>query len=91
MSDGHFLHAGHGLQKLGEVLAAQVVPGIDAHSHIECGLRGCGKLAQHFALVGGTAGARIAFCVQLYPVRADGLGGSHGRRVRVHEQTHPHP
>jgi hypothetical protein len=46
MADRHLQHARHGAQEVGEVVAVQVVPGIDAQAGLRRGARGGGKALQ---------------------------------------------
>ena len=90
MADRDFEHAGHFTQKLGEVVAVQVVAGVDAQAAQGRGLGRLDKGLQSFFFVQPGPGARVGFGVKLHTVCAQFHHSGHGLGHRVHEQAHAH-
>jgi hypothetical protein len=90
MADGHLEHAGHGTQEVGQVVAIEVVPGVDAQPR---GLRGAGrdgKARQLPGLLRLAMRSGIGLGVQLHAIGTHGACGGHGLGQRVHEQADAH-
>ena len=90
MADGDFFHAGHLAHEGGEVVAVQIVAGVDAQAGVDGGLGGFGKTQQLRGLARCTPGAGVGLGVQLNTIRADGFGQRHLGRVGVHEEADAH-
>ena len=90
MADGDLAHAGHHAQKVGEVVAVEVVPGVHAQPAIERGLGGGAKALQLRGLRRGAPGGGVGLGVQLHAVGAHGFGGGHLAGLGVHEQADAH-
>ena len=90
MADRHLQHAGHGPQEVGQVVAVQVVAGVDLQPHRQRGLGRGGVARQHLGTLRCVVGAGKGLGVELDPVGAAGAGGGHHVGQRVHEQADPH-
>ena len=90
MAYGHLQHLGHGAQKIGQVVAVEVVAGIDAQACVQGGLASPHKALQHLAALGVAPGAGVALGVELHAVGAPGANSRHGGRIGVHEEAHAH-
>ena len=68
-------------RKCGEVVAVQVVAGVDAQAGRLRRARRVGEALQHLVLRATCRSGGIALGVELDPVGADGLGSGHHVRV----------
>ena len=74
-----------------QVVAVQIVAGVDAKASLESGFGGGFECGQHLCLFGHAIGRRISLGVQLHTVSTDGFGRSDFRsKLREHFEINRH-
>ena len=90
MAYGHLQHTRHGLQEAAQVVAVQVVAGVDPQPRGLRGGSGVGKAGQLLLLRRAAVSSGIGLGVELDPVHPQRAGLRHGGGHGVHEQAHAH-
>ena len=90
MADRDLAHTGHRPQKVGQVVAVQVVAGVDAQAERQRRLGRGREAGQHAGQQRTAMGFGVGLGVELDAVGAAGPHGRHRRRVGIHEQADAH-
>mmetsp|Transcript_4852 Transcript_4852/g.17273 ORF Transcript_4852/g.17273 Transcript_4852/m.17273 type:complete len:287 (+) Transcript_4852:1388-2248(+) len=90
MADRHLLHAGHGAQESAEVVAVQVMAGVDAEAHAQRRLGRRSEASEHRISGRRAEAAGEGLGVELDAIRAQLGHGGHRGRLRVHEEADAH-
>ena len=90
MANRHLLHAGHGTQEGGQVVAVQVVAGVQLQAFHQRRIGRRGEASQHSGVLGRAMRSGVAFGVKLDTLGAQLAHSAHRSGQRVHEQADPH-
>ena len=87
MANGHLGHPRHVRQKGGQVVAVQVMAGVDTEARRQCRLGGRAVARQFNGRVRSAPGLRIGLGVELDAISPQRARLRHGRRLGIHEQA----